>query len=104
MNSSSLSKGSPLASPTVPEERDEDSLKDKESNNEKDTSTVGSRHVRSKKSVDAKTSDRLSIFGTTFGGTLGRSRKPPPRLDCFTVILIILFSFLVLVVLAARTL
>ncbi|CAK5280334.1 unnamed protein product [Mycena citricolor] len=43
----------------------------------KKASTV--RHSRGKKSIDgnAKSNDRLSIFGTSFGPTLGR--KPAPR-------------------------
>ncbi|KAF4619419.1 hypothetical protein D9613_004857 [Agrocybe pediades] len=53
-------------------------VKDKES---RDSSSIGSgsRH-RAKKSIDgSKHSDRLSIFGTTFSGSLGgKSRKPPP--------------------------
>lgn len=39
-----------------------------------------STHRRSKRSLDgAKASDRLSLFGSAFGGTIGKSRKPPPR-------------------------
>ncbi|KAJ7109899.1 hypothetical protein C8R44DRAFT_678459 [Mycena epipterygia] len=48
------------------------------------TSTIATgpgRHARGRKSIDAtnvaKGSDRLSIFGASFGGTLGR--KPAPR-------------------------
>lgn len=29
------------------------------------------------------TGDRLSIFGSTFGGTLGKGRKPPPKFPQF---------------------
>jgi hypothetical protein len=76
MNSSSRSKGSPLSSPTVLD-RDNDSVKEKEMS-DKDT-PISIRRARSRKSVDAKPADRLSIFGATFGGTLGKSRKPPPR-------------------------
>jgi hypothetical protein len=52
--------------------------KKKESN----IATGPGRHARGKKSVDASnpgkgTGDRLSIFGASFGGTLGR--KPAPR-------------------------
>lgn len=82
INSSSRSKGSSLASPTAretPEDKDKDSiteLKEKETNNNKD---LDIRHPRSKKSSHAKHSDRLSIFGATFSGSLGKGRKPPPR-------------------------
>lgn len=100
--------GSPLPSPSLREthDRDKDSLrstkdghkegkdkdnKDKEGGKEKekekdslsrDSVSIGShtRHARAKKSVDgAVKHDRLSIFGGTFAGTLGKSRKPPPR-------------------------
>jgi hypothetical protein len=74
MNSSSRSKGSPLSSPTVLD-KDNDSVKEKE-RSDKDTSI---KQARSRRSVDAKPADRLSIFGATFGGTLGKNRKPPPR-------------------------
>ncbi|KAH9056353.1 hypothetical protein EDB87DRAFT_1637438 [Lactarius vividus] len=38
------------------------------------------RHERRKRSLDAnRENSRLSIFGSTFAGTLGKSRKPPPR-------------------------
>jgi hypothetical protein len=76
MNSSSRSKGSPLSSPTVLD-NDNDSVKEK-ATSEKD-SPVGTRQARSRRSADSKSGDRLSIFGATFGGTLGKSRKPPPR-------------------------
>ena len=39
-----------------------------------------SSHRRPKRSLDgAKPSDRLSLFGSAFSGTIGKSRKPPPR-------------------------
>jgi len=46
-----------------------------------DESTSPSKsHRRSKRSIDnAKPADRLSLFGTAFGGSLGKSRKPAPR-------------------------
>ncbi|KAG5716742.1 Protein pob1 [Termitomyces sp. T112] len=41
------------------------------------------REKKSKRSGDSatgkNTGDRLSIFGSTFGGTLGKGRKPPPK-------------------------
>lgn len=77
MNSSSRSKGSPLSSPTVLD-KDNDSVKGNETT-DKDTPIVGIRQARSRRSGDAKPADRLSIFGATFGGSLGKSRKPPPR-------------------------
>ena len=82
MNSSSRSKGSPpkgspLSSPTVLD-NESDSVKEK-AMSDKD-SPIGVRPSRSRKSADSKPGDRLSIFGATFGGTLGKSRKPPPRL------------------------
>ena len=72
MNSSSRSKGSPLSSPTVLD-KDNDSVKE----TSEDT-PVGVRHARPRRSADARPADRLSIFGATLG-TLGKSRKPPPR-------------------------
>ncbi|KAG6887274.1 hypothetical protein C0995_016498 [Termitomyces sp. Mi166 len=57
------------ASPTVPE-NGKGKVKEKE-------------RERKKKSGDSTTGkgtgDRLSIFGSTFGGTLGKGRKPPPK-------------------------
>jgi hypothetical protein len=58
--------------------------KEKEKDKDKDTSSLGSRQARSKKSLDSgnsngKGGERLSIFGASFSGTLGKSRKPPPR-------------------------
>ena len=45
-----------------------------------DESTPPRSHRRAKRSIDnAKPADRLSLFGTTFGGSLGKSRKPAPR-------------------------
>ncbi|TFK28998.1 hypothetical protein FA15DRAFT_700565 [Coprinopsis marcescibilis] len=41
------------------------------------TTGVGPRH-KSKRSVDGKSSERMSIFGNAFGGSLGKGRKPPP--------------------------
>ena len=76
MNSSSRSKGSPLSSPTVLD-KDNDSIKEKEMS-DKDSPIVSVR-ARSRRSVDAKPAERLSIFGATFGGTLGKGRKAPPR-------------------------
>ena len=82
MNSSSRSKGSPpkgspLSSPTVLD-NDNESVKER-AMSDKDSS-IGIRQARSRRSGDSKPGDRLSIFGATFGGTLGKSRKPPPRL------------------------
>lgn len=51
---------------------------------EKDGVSVVSRHSRGKKSVDAsKNSDRLSLFGSAFGATIGKNRKPPPRYSVY---------------------
>ncbi|PPR04652.1 hypothetical protein CVT24_011870 [Panaeolus cyanescens] len=65
---SRTSKDSPLSSPVVRDTPDKD----------KDTPSVSSRH-RPKRSIDggSKPSDRLSIFG----GTFGKSRKPVPADD-----------------------
>ncbi|EAU82730.2 hypothetical protein CC1G_10635 [Coprinopsis cinerea okayama7 len=52
--------------------------KDKESTT---SSTTASTRHKSKKSLDKTDSNRLSIFGNTFGGTLGKGRKPPPSED-----------------------
>jgi len=64
--------------------KDKEKEKEKE---EKDSSSMGSRGGRPRKSLDDGVSssgksgggDRLSIFGTSFSGSLGKSRKPPPR-------------------------
>ncbi|THH29883.1 hypothetical protein EUX98_g4312 [Antrodiella citrinella] len=43
---------------------------------------VPTRRQSKKRSGDErKASDRLSLFGSPFSGTLGKSRKPPPRLS-----------------------
>ncbi|KAG7097532.1 hypothetical protein E1B28_004874 [Marasmius oreades] len=88
---SSRSLGSGSRSPVI---GDRDSMveslkegkeKEKEKEKDKDSSSIATtssaRHARNKKSVDngRSTGERLSIFGTTFGGSLGKSRKPPPR-------------------------
>lgn len=62
--------------------------KEKEKEKEKEGSvnssgTVGSRH-KVKRSVDK--GERLSIFGATFGGSLGKTRKPPPSDDGLTAV------------------
>ena len=45
-----------------------------------DSSPLPGPQRRARKSPsDAKSADRLSLFGSTFGGTIGKSRKPPPR-------------------------
>jgi hypothetical protein len=79
---------SPLPSPTV-NEAPQDKGKEKEGSMKerdgaRDSSSIGShRQARPKKSGDGtRQGDRLSIFGTTFGGNLGKGRKPPPRYVC----------------------
>ncbi|KAI0065849.1 hypothetical protein BV25DRAFT_1913283 [Artomyces pyxidatus] len=42
-----------------------------------------SKHTARKRSLDATKGDRLSIFGGAFSGSLGKSRKPPPRYSAF---------------------
>lgn len=45
-----------------------------------DSGSVVSRHSRGKKSIDGgKPTDRLSLFGGAFNGSIGKSRKPAPR-------------------------
>ena len=39
------------------------------------------RTSRKRNSGERKASDRLSLFGSPFSGTIGKSRKPPPRLS-----------------------
>lgn len=58
----------------------------KERDGARDSSSIGShRQARPKKSGDGtRQGDRLSIFGTTFGGNLGKGRKPPPRYVCIS--------------------
>lgn len=91
-SSASFGRPSPIPSPTVRDTPDKD-LKDKDSikdsikdskdgkeKDKRDSASLSSRHARTKKSLDGgKHGDRLSIFGGTFAGTLGKSRKPAPR-------------------------
>ncbi|KXN84942.1 Protein pob1 [Leucoagaricus sp. SymC.cos] len=78
---------SPVASP--PLHSITDSPKDKEGNEGKEgregsisSTGTGTRHGhgKGKRSIDGGRSggERLSIFGSTFGGSLGKGRKPPP--------------------------
>ncbi|PFH47127.1 hypothetical protein AMATHDRAFT_50532 [Amanita thiersii Skay4041] len=48
---------------------------------EKETSNATSNGRRAKKGTESgrSGSERLSIFGSTFGGSIGKSRKPPPQ-------------------------
>lgn len=48
---------------------------------EKDKESVSSGRHKGKRSIDAGKvgNERLSIFGGTFGGSLNKGRKPPPR-------------------------
>ena len=78
MNSSSRSKRSPLPFPIVLD-KNNDSIKEIETSDNKDDPIIVIRHARSRRSVDTKLADRLGIFGAAFGGTLGKSRKPPSR-------------------------
>ncbi|KZT29493.1 hypothetical protein NEOLEDRAFT_605321 [Neolentinus lepideus HHB14362 ss-1] len=58
------------------------SPKSKRESTKSDEQSVVSRHSKGKRSIDgtaSKSSDRLSLFGSTFSSTLGKSRKPPPR-------------------------
>jgi hypothetical protein len=70
-----LKDNSPLSSKTSPTDRD-------------GASSITSRHSRGKRSVDnAKpSSDRLSLFGSAFGGPLGKTRKPAPRYPSYVSI------------------
>lgn len=70
---------SPMASPTaLPDHNKEKDNKDKES-------VSSGRHGKGKRSLDTGKGggggggERLSIFGGTFGGSLNKGRKPPPR-------------------------
>ena len=76
--SSSRSKGSPLSFPIVLD-KDNDSIKEIKTSDNKDAPIVVIRHARSRRSMDTKPADRLGIFGAAFGGTLGKGRKPPSR-------------------------
>jgi hypothetical protein len=90
---------SPLPSPTVQESPDQD-VKEKgkeegstkEKDGARDSSSIGSqRQARPKKSSDgSRHGDRLSIFGSTFGGNLGKGRKPPPKY-VFQIIFLYIF-------------
>ncbi|OCH94505.1 hypothetical protein OBBRIDRAFT_747510 [Obba rivulosa] len=46
-----------------------------------DKPEVTRRHSKGKRSVDEQHHHRISLFGGSFSGTLGKSRKPPPRLS-----------------------
>jgi hypothetical protein len=69
--------------------KEKEKAKEKEKEKERDRAgSVGSggasekQHKRGKRSIDGGKSggggERLSIFGGTFGGSLGKGRKPPP--------------------------
>lgn len=60
---------------------DKEKPKEKEKDKDKDTT----RHARARKSIDGGRGggDRLSIFGGSFSGTLGKSRKPAPKYSSF---------------------
>ncbi|KAL0581475.1 hypothetical protein V5O48_000516 [Marasmius crinis-equi] len=74
---------------SLKEGKDKDSQKEKDSKEkDKEASSIATssstRHARNKKSIDngkggGGGGERLSIFGSAFGGSLGKSRKPPPR-------------------------
>lgn len=46
-----------------------------------DDSSIGSKHSRNKRDGTTKGTERHSLFGTTFSTSLGRARKPPPRIS-----------------------
>ena len=46
-----------------------------------DESVPVRRRSKGAKSVDDKKPDRLSLFGASFTGTLGKHRKPAPKLS-----------------------
>jgi hypothetical protein len=46
-----------------------------------DDSSIGSKHSRNKRDGTTKGTERHSLFGGTFTTSLGRSRKPPPRIS-----------------------
>lgn len=77
MDSSSRSRGLLLSLP-VGLDTDNDNVEGKETS-DKDTPIIGIRRSGSWRNLGAKSAHRLTIFGATFGGTLGRKRKPPPR-------------------------
>ena len=86
--SNSSKHPSPLPSPTVRDIlnmdiKGKDKAKETEGTTKdlgRDSGSIGSRRARPKKSMDGgKHGERLSIFGGSFGGNLGQSRKPPPR-------------------------
>ncbi|KAF8626727.1 hypothetical protein AX17_006493 [Amanita inopinata Kibby_2008] len=81
-SSSRLSKVSSLQASLSTKDTSDEKEKEKDDDKSKETFIFTSRqYVRGKKSVDAgkSTADRLSIFGAAFTGSLGKSRKPPPR-------------------------
>lgn len=65
-------------------DKDKDRAKDKSKDKYKDKD-IG-RHGRKQRSVDVgKSGERLSLFAGSFGGTLGKSRKPPPKYSCVSL-------------------
>ncbi|KAK0443914.1 uncharacterized protein EV420DRAFT_1575367 [Desarmillaria tabescens] len=59
-------------------DKDKDRAKDKAKDKYKDKDLT--RHGRKQRSVDVgKSGERLSLFAGSFGSTLGKSRKPPPK-------------------------
>lgn len=46
-----------------------------------DDSSIGSKHSRNKRDGTTKGTERHSLFGGTFTTSLGKARKPPPRIS-----------------------
>ncbi|KAG1873618.1 hypothetical protein DFJ58DRAFT_721902 [Suillus subalutaceus] len=46
-----------------------------------DDSSIGSKHSRNKRDATTKGTERHSLFGGAFTTSLGKSRKPPPRIS-----------------------
>ncbi|KAG2138092.1 uncharacterized protein EDB93DRAFT_729944 [Suillus bovinus] len=46
-----------------------------------DDSSIGSKHSRNKRDGTTKGTERHSLFGSTFTASLGKARKPPPRIS-----------------------
>ncbi|KAF9458484.1 hypothetical protein BDZ94DRAFT_1226253 [Collybia nuda] len=83
-NSRHSREGSLSQSPTVLDIPEKSKAREKD--RDKDSASTGSRHTRSKKSIDGgKGGERLSIFGGSFGGGLGKTRKPAPRTNEDTI-------------------
>lgn len=69
-----------VASDGASTQKDKDTTSPNSIDGKPDDPGIVSRHNKVKRSVDGgKGTDRLSLFGGAFNGSIGKSRKPAPR-------------------------